>query len=53
MKTKKFEEKLALNKKTIALLSNVELGKVKGGDSDPLICMSGFVTYCKPNGAMC
>ena len=31
MKLKKFEKKLALNKKTIADLGDNELGKVKGG----------------------
>ena len=31
MKLKKFEKKLALNKKTIADLGDSELGKVKGG----------------------
>jgi len=39
MKTKKFGEKLALNKKTIANLGNVQLGKVRGGES-------GFETGC-------
>ncbi len=32
MKTKKFEKKLWLNKKTIAHLGNIQLGNVKGGD---------------------
>lgn len=41
MKTKKFGEKLALNKKTIANLSNVQLGKVRGG-------VSGYNTGCCP-----
>jgi len=41
MKTKKFGVKLALNKKTIANLSNVQLGKVRGG-------VSGFNTDCRP-----
>lgn len=39
MKTKKFGRKLALNKKTIGNLSNVQLGKVRGGES-------GFQTGC-------
>ncbi|NIM13661.1 MAG: hypothetical protein GTO45_16205 [Candidatus Aminicenantes bacterium] len=34
MKTKKFEKKLELNKKTIANLSNGQLGLVKGGDKN-------------------
>ncbi len=41
MKTKKFGENLALNKKTIANLSNVQLGKVRGG-------VSGYNTGCCP-----
>lgn len=41
MKTKKFGEKLALNKKTIANLSNVQLGKARGG-------VSMFDTGCCP-----
>jgi len=41
MKTKKFGEKLALNKKTIANLGNVQLGKVRGG-------VSGYATGCCP-----
>ncbi|NIM16490.1 MAG: hypothetical protein GTO45_31140 [Candidatus Aminicenantes bacterium] len=32
MKTKKFAKKLALNKKTIANLSDGHMGNVKGGD---------------------
>jgi len=32
MKTKKFEKKLVLNKKTIAHLANGELNAAKGGD---------------------
>ena len=39
MKTKKFSRKLALNKKTIINLSNVQLGKARGG-------VSGFETGC-------
>jgi hypothetical protein len=36
MKPKKFEKKLALKKKTIANLSNGQLGNVKGGiETDP------------------
>jgi hypothetical protein len=31
MKPKKFQKKLTLNKKTIADLSNGQLGKIKGG----------------------
>jgi natural product precursor len=31
MKTKKFEKKLSLNKKTIADLDSKEMGAVKGG----------------------
>jgi hypothetical protein len=37
MKTKKFEKKLALNKKTIADLSNGQLGQVKGGGPKPTV----------------
>jgi hypothetical protein len=41
MKSKKFEKKLALNKKTIADLSNGQLKQVKGG------CMSAGETSCQ------
>jgi hypothetical protein len=37
MKTKKFAKKLALKKKTIANLSNGELGIIKGGTEEPSI----------------
>ena len=37
MKSKKFEKKLVLNKKTIVNLGNNELGNVKGGDQGSAI----------------
>lgn len=59
MKTKKFDKKLALNKKTIADLSNGEMGKIQGGNSGnscpecqaytESICLS----QCTPGGAGC
>ncbi|MCX6579019.1 MAG: class I lanthipeptide [Candidatus Aminicenantes bacterium] len=62
MKTKKFDKKLALNKKTIADLSNGEMGKIQGGGYDTalshcLACMetnySRCLTQCPPGGAGC
>ena len=56
MKTKKFEKKLALNKKTVANLNNVQLSNVKGGGvipSDPgFACLPTFET-CGTCAATC
>ena len=38
MKAKKFEKKLELNKKTIADLSNREMGEVQGGLASGFTC---------------
>ena len=42
MKTKKFEKKLLLNKKTISNLSNGQLSDVKGG----VLTLNTYVTVC-------
>ncbi len=46
MKTKKFEQKLVLNKKTIADLNYEAMKKVQGGDSID-ICVTDRVTRCE------
>lgn len=48
MKTKKFNKKLSLNKKTIANLVNKELNDVRGGISEGTDC--GF---CNTEGIAC
>ena len=59
MKTKKFDKKLTLNKKTIADLSNPEMEKIQGGVvSLPLsaCCVTEYskcLTQCVPGGALC
>jgi hypothetical protein len=52
MKTKKFEKKLTLNKKTIADLSNSQLGIIKGAiQSFPgLTCPTVSLCICKITG---
>ena len=63
MKTKKFGKRLGLNKKTIANLSDGQLGIVKGGMDEPntyvtvctciihtpCTCVTILPTYCKTN----
>ena len=53
MKTKKFEKKLSLNKKTVANLSNKEMFGVHGGELPPpserslcWYCDKQTDTYC-------
>jgi hypothetical protein len=50
MKTKKFGKRLGLNKKTIANLSNGQLGNVKGGidtlNTDVTVCTCIIQTPC-------
>ena len=59
MKTKKFQKKLALNKKTVANLSNGQLSKVKGGDYNtgsghpPCVISCGCVTLHFTNCVLC
>jgi len=51
MKAKKFDKKLALNKKTVADLSNFEMGKIQGGGHCPptvTVCQSKCgVSHCE------
>ncbi len=53
MKTKKLDKKLVLNKKTIADLSDCEMGKVQGGIDKPtrpfLESIDGYGSVC-PTG---
>ncbi len=52
MKTKKFNSKLSLNKKTIANLNNHELNYVRGGDTAPSACKcDSEIAICQPTGA--
>ncbi|HLP47074.1 MAG TPA: class I lanthipeptide [Candidatus Kapabacteria bacterium] len=59
MKTKRFNKKLVLNKKTIADLSNFEMGKIQGGlitTSRLGTCFETICTRCETNcpaGAYC
>ena len=60
MKTKKFNKKLVFNKKTIADLSNFEMGKIQGGfviiSTQLGTCFETICTRCETNcaaGAYC
>jgi hypothetical protein len=57
MKTKKFEKKLVLKKKTIANLNNGQLGQVKGGllptRTDCLTCVDCPTDTCETCPATC
>jgi len=57
MKSKKFEKKLVLKKRTILNLNTNEMNDVKGGDTAHSVCfcitMSGCLTYCGVGGAQC
>jgi len=45
MKTKRFDQKLNLNKKTVSRLNNEELKASKGGaDTTPIKCMVTWIT---------
>jgi hypothetical protein len=46
MKPKKFERKLALRKKTVANLSNGQLGQVKGGCVDTIPSCISLREHC-------
>lgn len=48
MKAKKFNKKLALNKKTIANLKQDEMGDALGGGSQK-ICSVSFCPECPPD----
>jgi natural product precursor len=56
MKTREFNKKLSLNKKTIVHLHTNEMGDIKGGDTSiqSFCCtLSKCLTYCGPAGAYC
>lgn len=59
MKAKRFDKKLALNKTTIADLSNHEMGKIQGGISGESYCECEpqsdllCVTKCPAGGNSC
>lgn len=46
MKLKKFSKKLDLNKQSIAQLTELKMGIVKGGAVDPRTQFTGCVTWC-------
>jgi hypothetical protein len=50
MKTKKFDKKLVLNKKTIAHLNKGEMNAVEGGYVN---CITGGLDTCVPLTATC
>jgi len=53
MKTKKLSKKLELNKKTIADLSNSQMGKIKVGGEPTTKTLCGTVCGCVTNDASC
>jgi natural product precursor len=46
MKTKKFDKKLTLNKKTIVDLKNEELNSVKGGQHSVVVPCGTMLSLC-------
>lgn len=46
MKTKKFDKKLVLSKKTISNLSHREMVNVNGGEKPPFSWTCNWVTVC-------
>jgi len=53
MKTKTFEKKLVLNKKTIAHLEAREQNAVKGGDKLTATCPISYCGVCPPSDPTC
>lgn len=52
MKTKKFNQKLRLNKKTVADLNGTEMNGIHGGKPESWLtgCASCLITGCCPTG---
>ncbi len=50
MRTKKFNKKLSLNKKTIAVLNNGELDSAKGGGTNAGTC---YLSECRTDPGYC